>query len=367
MAAWGLVTFDWADGGGIWQNQHPHMNEAVLLEQCRLVKAEGTGTKCMVYRQNELALQWQEASRAAMVPQNKDWFLQFKTQQLCDDAPPCDVAAFHQCNHAPCPSCNKTAPVRAPNCAYCCNLTSVYNEPIGGQWPSGLEPAKGDNALNDGQLFWDFRNKQVQEYWVSHVALAAVDSDYVDGIFVDDPGGYGQEHPQVQSVVQLTDVDIAALQLGTQQAWNKALALMLPKKKYIYQAFKGALPVPTLTSTRADCASKMKALCSVPTNESAIFYPGPSKTDAAAANLTIAAFLVSRGPFSYISADVGTVESRDWENPAYAILQLDTGKPTGGCEESSSGVFTRSWSGGEASVDCTTHTGMLNFNLRPKD
>jgi hypothetical protein len=57
MAAWGLVTFDWADGGDIWQNQHPHMNEALLTEQCKMVKAEGTGTKCMVYRQNELALQ----------------------------------------------------------------------------------------------------------------------------------------------------------------------------------------------------------------------------------------------------------------------------------------------------------------------
>ena len=49
--------------------------------------------------------------------------------------------------------CNKSAPVSAPNCAYCCNF-SCYNEPIGGQWPSGLKPAKGDNALGDGQLFW---------------------------------------------------------------------------------------------------------------------------------------------------------------------------------------------------------------------
>ena len=39
----GLVTFDWADGGDIWQDVHPHDNEEVLMEQCKRVKALGTG------------------------------------------------------------------------------------------------------------------------------------------------------------------------------------------------------------------------------------------------------------------------------------------------------------------------------------
>ena len=39
----GLVTFDWADGGDIWQDVHPHDNEEVLMEQCKHVKALGTG------------------------------------------------------------------------------------------------------------------------------------------------------------------------------------------------------------------------------------------------------------------------------------------------------------------------------------
>ncbi len=41
--AQGLVTFDWADGGDIWQDVHPHNNEEVLMEQCKRVKALGTG------------------------------------------------------------------------------------------------------------------------------------------------------------------------------------------------------------------------------------------------------------------------------------------------------------------------------------
>ena len=37
------MTFDWADGGDIWQDVHPHDNEEVLMEQCKHVKALGTG------------------------------------------------------------------------------------------------------------------------------------------------------------------------------------------------------------------------------------------------------------------------------------------------------------------------------------
>ena len=68
---------------------------------------------------------------------------------------------------------------------------------IGGQWPSGLQPQFGDNALGDGQLFFDFRNDDVVKFWAEHVVMDAV-NDYVDGVFTDDPGGYGQEHPSIQ-------------------------------------------------------------------------------------------------------------------------------------------------------------------------
>lgn len=118
---WGMVNFDWADGASIWQNVHPHNDEATLVEQCRRVKALGTGTKCFVYRNNELALQWQETSRAAMTQKNVDagWFLRFKTKEGCDAAPPCNIAVFHDGTAAhtkPPVPCNKTAPVTQPNC-----------------------------------------------------------------------------------------------------------------------------------------------------------------------------------------------------------------------------------------------------------
>ena len=70
-AAWGLITFDWGNSRQAWQNVHPHNNEELLTEQCRRVKALGTGTCCMVYRQNELSVQVR-ASRAR--PKMKAFF-----------------------------------------------------------------------------------------------------------------------------------------------------------------------------------------------------------------------------------------------------------------------------------------------------
>ena len=75
------------------------------------------------------------------------------------------------------------------------DILHADNEPIGGQWPTGLKPAFGDNALGDGQLFWDFRNKTAVKWFAEQVILGAVTgeaADAVDGCFIDDPAGYGQ-------------------------------------------------------------------------------------------------------------------------------------------------------------------------------
>ena len=64
---WGVITMDWQDGAALWQDVLPgHTGEKVLIEQCKRIKAQGSGTRCMVYRQNELAVQWQQSSRAVM-------------------------------------------------------------------------------------------------------------------------------------------------------------------------------------------------------------------------------------------------------------------------------------------------------------
>jgi hypothetical protein len=165
-ASWGMVTFDWSIGFDQWRQTLPHPGEAWLLEQCRLVKALGTGTRCLVYRQNSLSLQWQASSRRVQTAANSSMFLKFATQALCDAAPPCAVARRHSA-----PTAN----------FFCCNFSRVYNEPLAPRVP-GQSPGAGN-----GQLFWDFRRREVVDYWAEQVALGATANDAVDGIFVPTP------------------------------------------------------------------------------------------------------------------------------------------------------------------------------------
>jgi hypothetical protein len=368
-SAWGLVTYPWNLNMSYWQDVHPHPGEAAMTRQCELVKALGTGTRCMVYRQNELSLQWQETSRAAQTTANARMYLQFKTKALCEAAAPCDVAAFHQMSQAgkALVKCNRSAPVSAPNCAYCCNFsgargTGVYNEPIGGEWPSGLKPAAGHNALGDGQLFFDFRNSSTVDFWVHTLALGAVTSEAVDGLFVDDPAGYGQEHPQIQTAVQLSQAEIVALQAGTQAAYSRALELFIPRGKYYWNAFRGVPAGPSATDAAA-CVSWMRVQCGRPPNESAVMYPPPSATNLSEAVLSIAAFLVTRGAHSYLAADVMTIQARNRSDPFYRMFQLPVGEPVEACVQTGATAFKRDWTGGTAAVDCSTAPrGILKFN-----
>lgn len=365
-AAWGLVTISWDLNQSYWQDVFPHPGEEVMTEQCRRIKLLGTGTKCMVYRQNELSLQWQKTSRDAQTPANADMYLQFKTKQLCNAAAPCNIAAFHQMSQSgrPLVPCNKSAPLKKPNCAYCCNFSSagngVYNEPIGGMWPSGFKPAHGNNALQDGQLFFDFRNPKTVSFWAQKLALGAVNNSYVDGIFTDDPAGYGQEHPQIQSAVQLSPTEITALQTGTQRAWSLALRLFVPRGKYFWNALRGVPGWPNSTN-ETQCAQWMKLQCKRPANQSAVLYAAVSHTDMAAANLSIAAFLVTRGPHSFVGAHQGTIEGQDKADPFFAIFQLDVGSPMGDCVASSAKghTFSRKWSHGMAMVNCSATGGAM--------
>jgi len=303
------------------------------------------------------------------------WFLRFKTQELCDSAAPCNLAAFHNIGNqsAPLVPCNKDpSDPSDPNCAYCCNFTRAYNEPIGGAqpWgPGGHDSQKnrfGNNGLGDGQWFWDFRNADAQDYFAEKVCLQGMLDPHVDGTFPDDPGGYGQEHPAVQAMVQLTDAEIAALQLGAQQAWLKALALLTKHKKYIPQAYRSTPPFSA--SPAASCSSWMRSQCAVPANESTQVYDFAGHTGAGmAAQMAVATFLVSRGPYSYLGAPP-SVGAGDWNDPIFRLHRLDTGKPKGGCTEATANVFTRVWSGGKATVDCNTATATLDFKmLKPED
>ena len=118
-----------------------------------------------------------------------------------------------------------------------------------------------------------------------------------------DPAGFGQEHTQIQSAVQLRPAEIRAVQVGTQKAYDQALDLFVPRQKYFWNGFRGVLVGPSTTNAAA----------------SALMYPPPSHTSLSAANLSVAAFLVARGPYSFQlgPANQAIIEGQDRTNPFF--------------------------------------------------
>eukprot|EP00729_Bicosta_minor_P014682 gene14682-21420_t len=77
---WGLVSLDWSVARSIWmKNGRNHTNnEAVSTEGCRRLKAAGKASRCFIYHNMELALEWEESQRKVMYdPATADYFLQY--------------------------------------------------------------------------------------------------------------------------------------------------------------------------------------------------------------------------------------------------------------------------------------------------
>ena len=82
--------------------------------------------------------------------------------------------------------------------------------------------------------------------------------------------------------------------------------------------------------------------------------------------MTLASFLVARGPYAVIQAPKDVIEGRNWSDATYRLYRLDTGVPAGPCLETRPGLFSRAWSGGRASVDCSAASARLDFGLLPR-
>ena len=63
---WGLASLDWSVGRGTWLNANRNEStcEATTTANCAALKAAGKVTRCGLYHNIELALQWLESNRA---------------------------------------------------------------------------------------------------------------------------------------------------------------------------------------------------------------------------------------------------------------------------------------------------------------
>lgn len=80
------MSLDWSNARPIWQAPDPKDStcEAVSTANCRAIKALNPQTRCFIYHNTELALEWLESQRAVMTPSNAPWFLRWPNGSIYD-------------------------------------------------------------------------------------------------------------------------------------------------------------------------------------------------------------------------------------------------------------------------------------------
>jgi hypothetical protein len=381
-AQWGLVSFDALNAQAQWLDATPHDAEERLVEQCRRVKAVNNNTRCLIYRNTALALEWLSSQRRVMARSHADFFLRFQDMAGCDAAGPC--------TWAPVPGRpNYTHAGTLHGGPHCCPFDRVYCEQGG---TTNLSHWRGQE-----QFFWNFSSTELQAWFVEHffATNGTHRSPHVDGFFSDDVKGLPEEHPDAVARLGIRASELQALQRATQLTWNRAMERVVSEGGWLWQMFgasdyANAAPVVGGGSVEATatCSAQMRLLCSAESQKRPLLMgvagnccelPSAGDSGSASAgrcdklvscnrggNHTLAAFLVTRPPFGYIGAgwlycdSVGS-PSKHLRDP---LWNLNTGTPLEGCMEHAPGVFSRRWSGGLASLDCNTGDTLLDFAMK---
>ena len=121
------------------------------------------------------------------------------------------------------------------------------------------------------------------------------------------------------------------------------------------QAFGNQDDVPG-GPNKGNCISYMRTMCT-PAMQGA---PMAMRMDDNNINQTLAGFLIVRPPYAYVGYGWES-DDRNWHDEFY----LQAGEPTGLCEETQTGVFSRPWTLGTPVLDCNTWTATLPFQALP--
>jgi hypothetical protein len=365
------------------QNDHPghpaypgSHQEQKAEASCRQQKQLNPASRCTVYYNTELGMEWDDSQKELMTVENSDLWLQYQTQAACDAAGDCT----HVQN-------------RAEGNAGCCAFGRVYSEPIG----------PGAN-----QTFWNYSNPRAVDTWIHHSVLGshAGGSPYVDGISLDDPGGIGNEHACAPGRMGITPTDcfccqdlthmqpgipccaeaqcstLEALQNDTKNTFKRVTDLLQQAGKWNTDNLLGTEP-----TTHASCATFVRSFC-----ESGLYLDqpwqhaphlcnpkDPNRTIADCSTdplwgqpdmpQQVATLLLGRGNHAWLGYGwVGSIQRSCKPNESHCrtygawdrkLMSTDVGEPRGNCSETSSGVFARKWSKGTVELDCNSWTAKI--------
>ena len=233
-------------------------------------------------------------------------------------------------------------------------------------------PHSTDPPIQMSQYLINWRNADAADYFVGAI-LNATFLPGVDATFTDDlPGGYWEGNPPVP-FPGLSKAEVVALQRATQESEMALASALAISGKFCWDCVGGEdgpagssysmnqQPPPNNTE---GCVSWFRHYCQ-PAMQGRGMFLGWSATQPAATE-AMAAFLIARGPYAFVGGrglrDCGSDPTIDNWHPLFG---LDVGVPLELCQDRGSGVFSRRWSKGTASLDCTQYRGNLTFQSLP--
>jgi hypothetical protein len=236
---WGLILLDHEVGELLYgrADMMQATAQALLIFNCQLIKSLSPQTRCFVYHNTEVALQYFESDRAVMYN----------------------------------------------------NYTTGYFL----QRPSG-------QIYNDGgygtQFFWDWRNLSAIEYIIRSVVNITL-NPWVDGIYSDDVNGLPNEHGDVQPALNMSNADVAVNAYCAQTGWLQQLRALIANGKYDWAGFANAQGDGIGGEINAgNCNSFISARCNAASQQTTM----TQTFDWYNANQSIAAFLIVRPPIAFL-------------------------------------------------------------------
>ena len=227
------------------------------------------------------------------------------------------------------------------------------------------EPPAGGWFMD--QQFTDFRNASAAAWFVDTVVGRVARSPHADGVWFDDPSGVGAEHPAVTKA--FSPAQLAEMRAATAVTLQRAAASLIASGKPLNfnvrgVGLRGVTPVIGTAKGRDTqvCIAALRAgaalgATNAPSVYQLAFTPNGSSVAAADFQQHLAAFLLTRGQYSWFGFSWISAYIPPW----YPEWDWDVGTPSGAMVEHAGGVFSRVWSKGTVVINCTSWEVQLPF------
>lgn len=216
-----------------------------------------------------------------------------------------------------------------------------------------------------GYYIYDHRNASLRTWLVDFAAGAtSIDDPSIDGVFLDDDwdssSGPAESGKNALADMGLSPQDVVDISAGWVLSTKGVQQAVLDKGGFDWQLFSpghgttGSNPV----GGAKGCAAALRARCVYnDTLQHSALMMDAGKTSADFLP-NLAAFLLIRGPYAWFGNAWQGCDNVPARRPE---IDHNYGTPVDACAEThlGSGIFTRSWTNADVTVDCNAWTGKI--------